>query len=251
MNRRSFLAGTTVVGVATLSGCLSSTLNTVTSLESTPASVEQTILETTGYQLVGTETIVTEEDIEAVGISETIVVTSHLTEYEKSVGIEGLGEQPTAMFSILSTPKIAIAGRTFNPVAELSSQELVELIADNYDEIDNLEHEADETVTVLDQSVEKARFVAEASLSGVGLELNIHVTEAAERGDDLVVAIGVYPRLLESEEESNVRELTEAISDEQPEPADEDGETTENDSQAALDDDANETEDDGLLDILD
>ena len=219
MNRRSFLAGTATAGVLALSGCLSSTLNTVTSLASTPASVEQSVLDDTGYQLVGVDEIETEEDVEAAGLSDTIVVTSHLTEYEKSVGLEGFAEQATAMFSVLSTPKIEIAGRTFNPVADMSSEELVELIADNYDEIDDLEQQADESLTVLDQSVTKTQFVAEASLDGMPIDLNIHVSEAVERGDDLLVAIGVYPRVLQSEEAPNIRELTEAVSDD---PADAD-----------------------------
>jgi len=235
MNRRSLLAGTAAASAIALSGCLSSTLNSVTSLESTPAGVTQSALDSTGYELVGIEEAVTEESVEAAGLSDTIVVTSHLTEYEKSVGVTGIDEQATAMFTLLSTPKIEIAGRTFNPVAEMSSDELVELIADNYDEIDNLEHEADEAVTVLDQSVDKARFAADASLGGIPLELNIHVTEAAERDDDLLVAIGVYPRLLQSEEETNIRELTEAVSDE---PVDMDG-----DDETDETDDTNETND--------
>ena len=270
MNRRSLLAGTAAVGAVALSGCLSSALNSVTSLESTPASVDQSVLDTTGYQLVGTDEIVTEEEIEAPGISDTIVVTSHLTEYEKSVGVEGFTEQPTAMFSILSTPQIEIAGRTFNPVADMSSGELVDLIADNYDEIDNLEHEADETVTILEQSVEKARFVADARFGGLPIELNIHVTEAAERDDDLLVAIGVYPRLLQSEEESNIRELVEAVSDEAAESANgdaddgdeetdasegdedeqEDGEDEDEADGDGTSEDEDGAENDGLLDLV-
>jgi len=235
MNRRSLLAGTAAAGVVALSGCLSSALSATTSLESTPASIDQAVLDATGYQLVGTDEIVNEEDVDVAGFSDTIVVTSHLAEYEKALEVDEFVEQPTAMFTILSTPKISIAGRTFNPVAEMSSQELVELIADNYDEIADLEYETDEVVTILDQSVDKARFTADASFSGIPLELNIHVTEAVERDDDLLVTIGVYPRLLQSEEEPNVRDLAEAVSDEAVD---------------ADDADDNEIGDDGLLGLL-
>ena len=253
MNRRSLLAGTAAVGGVALSGCLSSTLNSVTSLASTPAGVDPALLDATGYELVGTDDVVSEEDVNVAGISDTIVVTSHLTEYEKVVGLDGFVEQPTALFAILSTPKISIAGRTFNPVAEMSSGALVELIADNYDSIDNLEHEADETVTILDQSVDKARFTADARFDGLPLELNIHVTEAAERGDDLLVAIGVYPRLLQAEEASNVRDLTEAVSDE-PTAVDDAGDEQTDDADESTEDedddgdDADESTDDSEAD---
>lgn len=249
MNRRTLLAGTAAAGIAGLSGCLGGALNTLTSLESTPASVDASALESTGYGLVGIEEIVTEEDVPLQ--SEPIVVTSHLTEYEKSIGLEGFSEQATALFSILSTPKIEIAGRTFNPVADMSSEELVELIADNYDEIDDLEQERDDSVTVLEQSVTKTQFVAEASLNGMPIDLNIHVSEAVDRGDDLLVIIGVYPQLLASEESPNIRLLTEEVTDEaasedDAEPADseDDDASTENESDEPTADDDDFDEDD-------
>jgi len=214
MKRRSLLAGTAAVGVIALSGCLHSAADSLASLESTPAGVDQSVVDTTDYQLVGIEKIVTDKEIGAAGVSDTIVLTSHLTQYEKSVGVGGITEQPTALFSVLATPKIELAGRAFNPVDEMSSQVLADMIADNYDSIDDLEHETDETVTILGQSVNKALFTADAGFAGLSVTLNIHVTEAAERGDDLLVAIGVYPRLLQSRESATVRELTEAISDE-------------------------------------
>jgi len=259
MKRRTLLAGTATAGVVGLSGCLSGVLGSVTSLESTPATVSQSALGETGYEQVGVDELVNEEEVDAAGLSDTIVVTSHITEYEKSVGIDGIAEQGTASFSVLSTPKIEIAGRTFNPVAEMSNRELIELIADNYDEIDNVEREDSETVTVLEQSVTKAQFVAEASLDGFPVDLNLHLTEAVDRDDDLLVMIGVYPRLLQSEEAPNVRLLTEEVTDEaaavdeesdDDETADDEGsESTDDDSEDVGDDsedaDDDSTEDDG------
>lgn len=213
MKRRSLLAGSAAVGVIGLSGCLHSAVDSLANLESTPAGVDQSVVDTTDYQLSGIEELVTDEEIGVPGVSDTIVLTNHLTQYEKSVGVGGITEQPTALFSVLATPKVELAGRRLNPVDEMSSRVLAEMIADNYDSIDDLEHEADEMVTILGQSVNNALFTADAGFAGFSVTLNIHVTEAAERGDDLLVAIGVYPRLLQSQESATVRELTEAISD--------------------------------------
>lgn len=238
MKRRTLLAGTAATGLVGLSGCLSTVLGTVTSLESTPAAVSQSALESSDYESVGIEEIVTEEDVDVAGQSDVIEVTSYLTEYEKQVGIDAIAEQPTATFSILSTPKIDIAGRTFNPVAEMSPRELVELIADNYDEIENIESDGEETITVLGQSVTKSRFVADASFGGFPLELDIHVTEAVERDADLLVPIGVYPTQLRSFEAETVRELAEAVSDE---PAAESAASTTERNGSESDDADNET----------
>lgn len=211
MKRRELLTGTAAVGIVGLSGCLSGILGTVTSLESTPAGVSQSALASTGYEAVGIEEIVTEETVEIAGQSETIAVTSYLSQYEKQVGIEGIAETATATFAVLSTPQLDVAGQTLNPVGEMSSRELVELIADSYDNLSGIEADGEQMVTILDQSVTQTRFVAEARFAGLPLDLDIHVTEAVERGEDLLVTVGVYPRQFRSIEASNTRELSESV----------------------------------------
>jgi hypothetical protein len=173
--------------------------------------VSQSALESTGYDAVGIKDIVTEREVNVAGQSEIIAVTNYLTEYEKTIGIEVIAEQAIATFAILSTPKLDVVGQTLNPVEEMSPRELVDLIADNYDNLGEIEHDTDETVTVLDQSITQSRFVAQATLSGFPIALNLHVTEAVERGDDLLVTIGVYPQQFQTIEAANVRELTESV----------------------------------------
>ena len=264
MKRRALLAGTAAAGVLGLSGCLSGVLGTVTSLESTPAGVSGSALDSAGYEAVGIEEIVTEETVEAAGESETISVTSYLSRYDKQVGIESVDEQPTAIFAVLSTPQLEVAGETFNPVGEMSAREVADLLADNYDNISNIESDSEETVTILDQSTTKSRFVAEADFFGFPLELDVHVTEAVERGEDFLVSLGVYPRLARAIEGDNARTLAESITPEpttaeaanESEPASEsDDESTSGDSntsdpQSTTNDSAG-TESGGLLGTTD
>lgn len=236
MKRRTLLAGTAAAGLAGLSGCIGPLLRTVTSLESTPGAIRRDALDETDYEQVGIEEIVTEREVGAAGYAETITVTSHLTNYEKQVGIEAIAEQPTATIALFSTPKLEVAGRTLNPVADMSTREIVELVGDNYDNIDNIEEDAEETVTILDQSVTKTRFVADATFAGFDIELDLHVTEAVSRGSDLIVVLGVYPRRLRAAEAETVRELTEAVSDEPAESTDEESSANETDDQNSSDD---------------
>jgi len=232
MNRRALLAGTAAAGVLSVSGCLSGVLGTVTSLESTPAGVSESTLESTGYDAVGIEEIVTEETVEAAGQSETISVTSHLSRYDKRVGIEGVAEQPTAIFAVLSTPQLAVAGETFNPVGEMSAREVVDLLADTYDNITGIESDNETTITILDQSTTKSRFTADANFLGFPMELDVHVTEAVERDDDFLVSLGVYPRLARAIEDENARRLAESITAEPTtaEPTNESTDSTSNNS---------------------
>lgn len=254
MNRRALLAGTAAAGVLSVSGCLSGVLGTVTSLESTPAGVSESALDSTGYEAVGIQEIVTEETVEAAGQSETISVTSYLTRYDKRVGIEGVAEQPTAIFAVLSTPQLEVAGETFNPVGEMSGREVADLLADNYDDISSIEPAGDETITILDQSTTKSRFTADASFLGFPLELDVHVTEAVERDDDFLVSLGVYPRLARAIEGENARTLAESITSE-PTTAEAANESTDNTTEASehesTSDRSDSNESDGLLDVAD
>lgn len=209
MNRRAFVAGVGSLSVAGLAGCLG-----VVGLdvhESSPGGVAGAALEATGYQRTNVEDLVVEEDVGILGYTERIVVRNYVTEHEKAVDLEPLGSQRAAVFTVLTTPKIGFAGRNDNPVEDMSTAELVDLMASNYDDIDDVTHESDETVTILEQSTTQSKFTADASFDGVPLEVDLHVTEAVETDDDLLVAIGVYPKPVAVEEEGNVRELLEGI----------------------------------------
>ena len=215
MNRRSLLAGAAAAGTVGLAGCLGGLLST-TSRESTPAGVSESVLAATEYELAGIERRTTEQTVEFAGQSETVTVTSYLTTYERRVGIEGVAEAATATFAVFSTPKIAVFGQPLNPVAEQSTRDLVGLVEREYDSIDNIDHEADTTVTVLDQQVTKSRFAATTNVGGFPIDLDIHVTEAVDRDSDLVVTFAAYPRSFREIEADNVTALAESVTADPP-----------------------------------
>jgi hypothetical protein len=211
MNRRTLLAATAAAGIGGLSGCVSDYLGSTTQLESTPAGVSQSALDSTGYEAVETEERVIENTVEAAGKSETFVITNYLNKYEKPVGIEGVSETATATFAVHATSQIELPGETVNPVGELSGRDVVDLIGDRYDGINGIEHDSDRELTILEQSVTKSRFVAAASFAELSVDLDIHVTEAVERGEDFLVAVGVYPQQLRDSEAANMVTLSESI----------------------------------------
>ncbi|WP_265108957.1 DUF6517 family protein [Halosolutus halophilus] len=212
MDRRTVLAGAGSIGLASLAGCLG--LTGLDSHESQPAGVEAGVREETGYEQTEIESLEIEETFEVGPYSETITVTNHLTEHEKAVDMGPLGNARGAVFLLLTTPQVSIAGREFNPVGEMSTTELVDLVEDNYDGIDDISREADETVTVLDQETTMSRFTASAEFEGQSVDVFLHLTEAVETEDDLLVAIGVYPSQVRSMEESNVHDLVAGVVEE-------------------------------------
>ena len=239
MNRRTVLAGVGSIGLLSIAGCL----DTVGLAEHTSAAigVESDTRSETGYDQTGVEELTIEEEV-GVGYTEEIVVRNHLTEHEKSIDMGPLGDQRGAVFIVLTTPQISIAGRQVNPVEDKSTDELVELVADNYDGIANVDHDSDEEITVLEESTTVSTFSADAEFSGQDVEVNLHVTEAVATEDDLVVCIGVYPQDLESRERENVLDLIRAISED----VDVDGEGgDESEDDSSDGEDAGDSDDEG------
>lgn len=196
---------------ATVTGCLGVlTGEEPAEFEATPSSVAQAALDETGYEAAGVEEVVIEREFEAAGQTRDVVVTNYQASYEKAIDMGALGRQEAAVFTSLTTPQVRVLGEEFNPVAEMSSQELAEQVQNQYDEIRDLEHQEDAEVTINDETTTQSRFLAEATLAGEAVDLNLHISEAVELGDDLVVTVGGYPELA-SEEEDNVLQLMAAV----------------------------------------
>ncbi|WP_226481561.1 DUF6517 family protein [Natrinema amylolyticum] len=207
MNRRTVIAGLGAAGLAGLSGCLG--LLGMAEHESSPAGVEADAREETGYEQTAIEALPVERDVGPT--NETVTVTNHMTKHEKSVDMGLLGSRRGAVFNVLTTPQVSIVGKELNPVGEMSTQELMDLVRSNYDGIDNISHDEDSDITILEQSTTQSQFTADAEFDGEDVPVNIYITEAVEADEDLLVTIGVYPEYVERQEEPNIAALTEAV----------------------------------------
>ncbi|WP_254807549.1 DUF6517 family protein [Natronosalvus amylolyticus] len=209
MNRRAVLASTGVVGLAGLSGCLG--LAGLDEHESKPAGVDRSVLDDTGYDQTGVEPLSIQEEFDAVLFSESVSVTNHMTEHDKEVEIPGVGSQRAATFVVLTTPQVSVLGRELNPVGEMSTRELVDLVADNYDDIGDPRPVGEEEVTVFGETTTMSRYSTQADFDGTELDVLMHVTTAVETEDDLLFTVGVYPEDLEDVESDNIVALAEGV----------------------------------------
>lgn len=240
MKRRHVIAGLGAAGLASLSGCLG--VIGMDEHESAPAGVEAAAREDTGYEQTEIEPLPVERDVDIGPLTETVTVTNHMTKHEKEVDMGPLGSRRAAVFNVVTSPQVEIFGRELNPLEEMSPEELIELVRSNYDGIDNVSHDEDTDVTILEQSTTKSRFTADAEFDGQSVEVDVHVTEAVEAGEDLLVTIGVYPERLQMQEESNVETLAEAVTTEVDEDASSSG--SDNDGGSESDGGDESTEDD-------
>lgn len=201
MQRRSFLAGTGLaVGTAT-AGCMGLLSDDPVTFTAELANVPESVATGEGFDLEQTDTQVIEKTYEVADQSQTVEVTNRTAEYEKSVQLGPVGELRASIFTALSTPQVSVLGKSFNPVAEMSSAELAERIQDQYSEIGNLEAEREASITILGTETTETKFAGEITMDGQQLDIYLHVSSAVESAEDLVLGVGGYPQELPDEED--------------------------------------------------
>lgn len=225
-DRRSLLITGGVALIGATAGCLDSIPfigDDPITFAASPANVESTALDETGYQEDEISEMEVTRTFEAGGQRQDVLVTNWVAQYSKQIELGG-ADLPidktvdAASFTALTTPRVNVLGRTFNPVGNMSSVELAEMVQSQYDEVDNIELQDESTVTVAGSETTVGIFDADARLvgEGVSLEVRLHIAEAVESDDDLIVAIGVYPAGVDGEAD-NVRTLMQGVEHESTE----------------------------------
>lgn len=199
---------TSLAGCATLTGDVEFSANA--------AIVPKETLQQTGYSKYKTDKPVVERTFEAGGQSKTVKVKNVVTQYDKAVDLTGigLGSYQAAVFTTLSTPKVEVLNKTFNPVGDMSTDELAKMIQDRYDGMNIGEKESQWSASVAGSSTTVARYPAKATLTEADAKVDIwlHLSKAVEADTDFVVTFGAYPKLLN--QKKNIQTLTNAVTHE-------------------------------------
>lgn len=181
------------------------------------ATVPDTALSEAGYEEDVVEELVIEESVGFLGRSQDVIVENWQANYEKpfdplDIGLAAGDRLEAGVFVALSTPQISILGRPFNPVADMESEELAEMVQEHYDGLEGLEAVGEETTSMLGEEATITEFEGEAELleAGARVDLTLHISEPVESGEDLVIAIGGYPSAAVGERD-HVFDLTAAI----------------------------------------
>ncbi|WP_121744328.1 DUF6517 family protein [Natronorubrum halophilum] len=212
VTRRRFLAAGATVGGGMIAGCT----DLSEELASRPAIVSRAALEDTGYGEHTVEEFPVERSISRFGLERSIEVTNWYAEYDRSISLDmfGLTRVQAAIVSVLTTPQVSFLGRTFNPVGEYSTDELVELIQNRYDELEDVQYVDDRPVSILGTETALSRYAARARLAAVDATVDVFVelSEPVAHGDDFVICVAVYPQVRGFETESGaVRTLLESV----------------------------------------
>lgn len=210
--RREFLAAVPVGLLAASAGCMKLVTSDRAEYTASEARVSDAGLEETEYQHSDTREETFEESFEVAGVSRTVVASNWISTYKKDLQVQGQ-QQEAARFAVVSTPAIEILGRTFNPVNEMSHEELLDRfrsqLSGEYEGLDDMEYVESRDEVILDSEVEVSTFETEASIEGETVEIYIHVTTLTHEGD-LIVAVGAHPAAL-AQERTNAYKLMRSI----------------------------------------
>lgn len=194
--------------LALSAGCSSVLTGQTTEFEASPASVNDSVVESTGYQGGNTTTQTIERNVSVAGQNRTIRVTNHITQYRRG-GDLGQGElnlsvPEVSRFIIISTPGAKTAGQTLNPAASWDNRRIVDEVASRTDAIEDVEYVGNRTTESLGQSREVSVFNGTTKMSGQEVDVRIHLASFEHEGD-VLIAVGVNSALVDEEE--NIDEL--------------------------------------------
>lgn len=193
MRRRAYLAGVGAVGLTASAGCVTAALEDyleeATTFSASPATVSDEASDDAGY--THQETTSQEESREFAG--ETVEVTNYVAEYTRTIDVPGLEELEAGVFSVITSPKVVVADRQFNPLADMDNEEIVDRIQDQYENLSIDGVTGKRAVEGLDQSVSVETYEGTATfVTGVDVDVLLDVAQPDHRNDHVVI-VGVYP----------------------------------------------------------
>lgn len=212
MRRNTHVAA--VIGVALLlatSGCVGFVLgDEPLEFEASNATVSDSGLEETGYTHEESETLRENRTIE--DVDREVVVEGHVNLYAKTDEFLDR-EQRIAMFTTTAMPDAEVLGQSFNPLSEMSNEELLERFESEMPEqYRDADFTVDETKTVdgvLGESANVTRFTGTTEFEGQEVEVALYITKVKHDGDWVVMA-GAHPTQ-RPEEEFNIETLMQSV----------------------------------------
>lgn len=192
-SRRRFLAGASVALSGSLAGCL----DTVTGdleFSATGATVTDPVLAQTNYSLYQRREETVTRQVGVGPVTRTVRAHNVVTEYDQGISLLGQRLQ-AAVFAVLSTPQVEVLGRTFNPVGDMTTDDLAETVQSRYEGIGNVSGGVDREGSLLGETTTLTRYTADAQLAstGVSVEIYLYVTTAVTAGSDYVLALAGHP----------------------------------------------------------
>jgi len=212
LSTRRRIAAVAVALLLATSGCIGFILgNAPAEFTASNVTASDDALADTGYSLNDSRVIVENRTLDDFGDRE-VRVESHANLYTKSDEFLD-SRQRVGMFVAVSVPEVEIAGRSLNPLSDMSNEVLLnEFQSEMSDEYRDVEFSADGSKSVdgvLGSQANVTRFTGTSEFEGQEVEVALYVTKVKQDGN-WVVLMGAHPTQ-RPEEEFNVETLLRSV----------------------------------------
>lgn len=193
MNRRQFVATAAVTSLGASAGCLGNLLESATTVSASPAIVAESATSEAGYEYQGTTETVRSETVAGEDVEATNYISEYTRTIETPLSVLG-GSVDAGVFAVITTPQVSVAGKDFNPVGEMSNDEIVELIQSQYENLEVGNSVGGRAIDdALDMIISIESYEGKATFQGEqGVDVFLDIAQPDHGGDHLVLA-AVYP----------------------------------------------------------
>jgi len=194
MTRR--LLPVAVAVLLVVSGCVGLITDETVTFEASPATVSDSTLDSTGYQLQNAAQENVTREVTVAGQDRTVRLVNERRQYTRSGSIFGIDIVELSRFIAISTPGANVAGQTLNPANDWSNRRVIETVSDQTGRIDDIEPAGNRTVQALGDSRRVSTFTGTSEVAGQEIDVRLHVASFEHEGD-VVIAVGVHPENVE------------------------------------------------------
>ncbi|MDJ1434451.1 DUF6517 family protein [Halostagnicola sp. A-GB9-2] len=211
-SRRAFLATGVTGAVALSAGCVDFVRGEgPLEFDAERVGPSDETLEETGFEELEIEEETFEETVE-VGVEREIRASLWISSYSKEVDIRGQSEDATA-FVAVSIPDMSVAGRSFNPIDDMDSEELLDEFMDEMEsdqaDIDDIDHEETFSVSILGEGRDVDLLRGQTEYQDEQIDIDLVVSSFSHE-DDYIVLVGTYPEMFQDEGD-DVESLLESV----------------------------------------
>jgi len=187
--RRATLGTLAATGMVALAGC--SLFNDPLEQEADPAAVEESAAASAGFEQDELTEQVTETSVDVNDESRDLSLTIWVNRYTRAVPEVDLD---TALFGLLTTPTVTLAGQSANPLRQLDRERLLQEMLDRFGvvPVENIRRVRERQVTVLGGATLVEEFLAETE----EVQLRLHLGDRTHESD-LLVLFALHPELLD------------------------------------------------------
>lgn len=188
------------VALVVMAGCSGPLLE----FSASPATIPEGDLEARGYVHGNTSEVPLTYPVGMFGLSRGVTVNTWVSGHSKTTE-----DNETAVLVLYSTPNVAVAGTSVNPLLQLSNRELVRFVLNRttdfralggVTEMGGLREAGSRNITMLGDRTRLASYGGFAEVEGERAEVLVNIA-VVEHDGDVVVGFGIHPVALDERDE--------------------------------------------------